>query len=115
MRIVAVVLAGFLTGCAIARGVSDRGSCEFVVYNRTSYALDVRAMRDTTGRSVAASVGTINPGEAITDRAPCALGAVWLRGYTLPVAIGMPARYPYVDGWVDLLPGTKATVWLSYP
>ena len=92
-----------------------RGECEFVVYNRTSYALDVRTMRDTTGRTVAASIGTINPTERISDTAPCSVGAVWVRGYTLPVSIGMPATFPFVDGWIDLEPGVKSSVSLHWP
>jgi hypothetical protein len=75
-----------LSACAIARGRASPQTCEFVVFNRTSHALDVRAMRDTLGRSPSLTLGTLDPGERLSDRVPCDQGAVWIRGYAVPPA-----------------------------
>jgi hypothetical protein len=114
MRIATVLLAGFLGGCA-ARGRSDRGSCEFVVFNRTSYALDVRAMRDTLGRSPTLTLGTLDPGERLSDKAPCEQGAVWIRGYAVPAATWLRTEFSFVDGWSDLTPGERVSISLHWP
>jgi hypothetical protein len=112
----ALVLMAVGTGCAIVRpGRMDRESCEFVVYNRTSYALDIRAMRDTTGRAPTLTLGTLDPGERLSDRVPCDQGAVWIRGYSLPPATWLPARFPYIEAWSELTPGEKPSISLHWP
>lgn len=115
MRLAAVLLAGVLCGCAIARGRADRGSCEFVVFNRTSYALDVRRMRDTLGSTTTLTLGTLDPGERLSDSAPCEQGAVWIRGYAVPAATWLRTEFPFVDGWSDLTPGVRASISLHWP
>ena len=112
----ALVLAAVVSGCAITRSArSDRSLCEFVVYNRTSHALDIRAMRDTLGRAPTLTLGTLDPGERLSDRVPCEQGAVWIRGYALPPATWLPAKFPFIEAWSELAPGEKPSISLHWP
>jgi len=84
--------------------------CEYVVRNATGMALEVRRFEERSLRGV----GTLSPGEQLTESAPCSEGRVYVLGIPLPRQIGVPAGKP-VFGFVDLDPATRAQLTLYWP
>ena len=111
------ITALLATACASHRAdtsVDPADQCWFVVYNRTAYALDVRVLRDATGVG-ARTLGTINPGERLTDWEPCSRTSVLVRGVAVPPQVGGRTEFGYVQGGAELEPGQEVEVWLHFP
>ncbi len=85
-------------------------TCEYVVRNATGLALEVRRFEERSLRGV----GTLNPGEQLTESAPCTEGRVYVLGIPLPRQVGVPTGKP-VFGFVDLDPATRAQLTLHWP
>jgi hypothetical protein len=84
------------------------GRCDFVVFNRTGSALDVRLLRERSTRVL----GALNPGELLTDRVSCAEQYVWISGTPIPMQVGAPVGRS-VYGWAELVRGERAIVSLG--
>ena len=106
-------LALAAAGCAtLPFGERDwiGGRCDFVVFNRTGSALEIRLLRERSTRAI----GALNPGELLTDRVSCAEREVWVRGTPIPAQVGAPVGR-FVYGWAELVRGERAIVSLQWP
>ena len=102
-------------GCAAARhqGREREGvQCEFVVYNRTPHALEIR-MR--ARRLSTIEIGTLNAGELLTHSVPCAVQRVWIGGVPIPSQVGAPVSFRFVQGEVILIEGERVEIPLQWP
>jgi hypothetical protein len=103
-----------VAGCASARPrpsrVTDAETCNYVVRNTTSLALEVRRF----GERSLVGIGTLNPIEQLTESTPCSDGRVYVLGIPLPIQVGAPRGRP-VFGFVDLEPGKNAQLTLYWP
>jgi hypothetical protein len=89
-----------------------QSSCEFIVYNRTPLALEIR-LRVSAGST--APIGMLNPGELLTHSVPCAERSVWIAGVEIPPWIGAPARFGVLQGSADLVAGERVQIDLHWP
>ena len=87
-------------------------SCEFIVYNRTPYALEVRLR---TRRLSTTLIGALNPGELLSYAVPCALGRVWVAGIPIPSQVGARVSFSVVQEQTTLVAGQRAEVALQWP
>jgi len=111
-RYVFVLLA---CGCAAAPHL-ERGRetvrCDFVVYNRTPHALEIRLRAGTLSTT---AIGALNPGELLTYSVPCAVQRVWIRGIPIPSQVGAPVSFRFVQGEVTLIEGERVEIALQWP
>jgi hypothetical protein len=116
-RSLAVLGMTAIIACSRQHANIDAGGeeqCGFAVYNRTEYALDVRLMHDDFGVNTQ-SLGTLNPGERLSDQEPCSAEIVRIRGVPVPRQAGAPTTFRYVQNSAELDPGSVVEVWLHYP
>jgi hypothetical protein len=102
-------------GCATAphRGRErETVRCDFVVYNRTPHALEIR-MR--ARRLSTTEIGTLNPGELLTYSVPCAMQRVWIGGIPIPSQVGAPVSFRFVQGEATLIEGERVEIALQWP
>lgn len=114
MRLAAVLLLALLPGCASRgsprAGLTSEAPCEYVVRNATGMALEIRRFEERQ----LAGVGNLNPGEQISDSAPCSEGRAYVLGIPIPRQVGVPTSRP-VFGFADLEPGKRAQLTLYFP
>ncbi len=89
-----------------------QSTCEFIVYNRTPLALEIR-MRVRAAST--APIGSLNPGELMTHSVPCAERSVWIAGVEIPPWIGAPTRFGVLQGSADLVAGERVQIDLHWP
>jgi hypothetical protein len=83
--------------------------CEFAVFNRSPAALEVRMLvRGTT----MVPIGGLNPGEMLTQRVPCSMERVVVRGTGI-AQVGVLAGS--VHDHAELIPGERVRLALSWP
>jgi hypothetical protein len=116
LKVGAVILSFGLVGASCAtlprRERPRIGSdCEFVVYNRTGHALEIRLLR----KRATTPVGALNPGELLSESISCGEKRVWIGGIAIPAQVGAPIDVGYVLGWADLVRGERAIVSLHRP
>jgi hypothetical protein len=102
-------------GCAAAPHQAREGEtvrCDFIVYNRTPHALEIR-MRARTLSTTA--IGALNPGELLTYSVPCALRRVWIGGIPIPSQVGAPVAFRLVQGQATLIEGERVEIALQWP
>jgi hypothetical protein len=112
---VTCAVAAVVSSCATALhrdGEVGAPSCEFIVYNRTPHALEIR-MR--VRRFSATPIGVLNPGELLTHSVPCAERRVWIRGIPIPSQIGAPVTFGFVQGEEALVEGERVEIALQWP
>ena len=114
MRRAAFAALALASACTAARGqreaLATEAPCAYVVLNATGMALEIRRFEERQ----LAGIGTLNPGEQISDSAPCAEGRVYVLGIPLPRQVGVPTGRP-VFGFADLEPGKRAQLTLHWP
>ena len=114
MRVVAVLTLALVAGCASRgsqrAGLASDAPCEYVVRNATGMALEIRRFEERR----LGGVGNLNPGEQITETAPCNEGRVYVLGIPIPRQVGVPSGKP-VFGFADLEPGKRAQLTLYWP
>ncbi len=86
--------------------------CEFIVYNRTPHALEIR-MRARTLSTTA--IGALNPGELLTYSVPCAVQRVWIGGIPIASQVGASVSFRFVQGEVTLIEGERVEIALQWP
>jgi len=87
-------------------------TCEFIVYDRTPRALEIRLRRNDLSST---PIGTINPGEALTHSAPCSHQRVWVVGVEIPWQVGAALRFGVVYGEAELVEGESVQIPLYWP
>jgi hypothetical protein len=112
--VVAIAALAIVAGCASARPQPARlagaETCNYVVRNATSTALEVRRF----GERSLEGIGTLNPIEQLSESTPCSDGRVYVLGIPVPIQVGAPRGRP-VFGFVDLEPGKNAQLTLYWP
>lgn len=91
---------------------ADAPGCEFIVYNRTPHALEVRL---GVRRLSSSPIGALNPGELLTHSVPCALRRVWIRGIPIPPQVGVPATFRFVEAQGSLAEKERVQIALQWP
>jgi hypothetical protein len=112
VRFLAVLLA---SGCAAApHRASDAPAarCEFAVYNRTPHALEVR-VEARPGSTT--PIGALNPSELLTHAVPCGWRHVWVVGVPIPMQIGGPVSFRFVQAEAALIEGERVEIDLHWP
>lgn len=114
MRGAALAALTLAWACTPVRGrreaLATEAPCAYVVLNATGMALEIRRFEERT----LAGVGNLNPGEQLTESAPCAEGRVYVLGIPIPRQVGVPTGRP-VFGFADLEPGKRAQLTLHWP
>jgi hypothetical protein len=85
--------------------------CELSIYNRTAHALDVRVGHWLTNYSI----GSVNTGEKLSHSVACSDRSVSIIGFAIPESVGAPVRFQWVQDWVDVFPGERASLSLHWP
>jgi hypothetical protein len=86
--------------------------CEFIVYDHTPYALEIR-MRVRAFPTT--PIGALNPGELLTHSVPCAAQAVWIGGIPMPPQLGAPVGFGVLGTAADLVEGERVEIPLYWP
>jgi hypothetical protein len=113
MRVVGAFALALVASCGASRpreALVSSLPCEYVVRNATGMALEIRRFEERQ----LAGIGNLNPGEQITERAPCSEGRVYVLGIPIPRQIGVPTGQP-VFGFADLVRGERAQLTLYFP
>ena len=112
IRVAGAFTLALVCSCASGsrRGLTSDVDCDYVVRNATDIALEVRRFEERR----LGGVGTLNPGEQISDRAPCAEGRVYVLGIPVPRQVGAPTGRP-AFGFADLVRGERAQITLYLP
>lgn len=115
MRRAGLTLLAFVVACGPARpprgaSLASVETCEYVVRNATSMALEIRRFEERR----LAGIGSLNPGEQITESARCAEGRVYVLGIPIPMQVGAPSGKP-VFGFAELESGKRALLTLYWP
>ena len=115
MRGAGAVLLALVVACGPARAprgasLASVETCEYVVRNATNLALEIRRFEERR----LAGIGSLNPGEQLTESARCAEGRVYVLGIPIPRQVGAPAGRP-VFGFADLESGKRAQLTLYWP
>ena len=115
MRLLAgIALLACVAACAPARprtaSLASVEMCDYVVRNATGLALEIRRFEENR----LAGIGSLNPGEQITQSARCAEGRVYVLGVPIPRQVGAPTGRP-VFGFADLESGKRAQLTLYWP
>ena len=111
----AITVALMVIGCATAPAPEPRAvpeSCQFVVYNQTPLALEIRLQV----RAFATTpIGALNPGELLTHAVSCAQQRVWIAGIEIPWQVGAPLRFGVLYGSAELVEGDRVQIALHWP
>jgi hypothetical protein len=111
----ALAVAVMAAGCA-SRPMPDpdfvQRECEFRVINATPTAIEVRLI--TTGYSTR-WIGSLNYGELLTHRVPCAARRVYVMGVEIPWQSGAPRQFGAVYGDAELVEGEVVRIALHWP
>jgi hypothetical protein len=111
----AIAVAVVVASCATGRYREPqrlRKDCEFIVYNRTPLALDIRLRVRALST---ATIGALNPGELLTHAVPCAERRVWIEGREIPWQVGAWLRFGALHGSADLVEGERVSIALHWP
>ena len=111
----AIVVTVSVQGCAT---LPDRGrylaqrSCEFIVYNQTPHALEIRIR---AGAWSTTPIGALNPGELLTHSVACAERTVWIGGIAIPSQVGAAVQFGVVESRAEFVEGDRAEIALRWP
>lgn len=113
LHVAASILAiASLGACATRPKRQTAAQQRCMVTNLTPHALDVRA---AVGGFSPRSIGELNPGELLTESAPCAARWVLVRGIAIPHQVGSPQYFNVVQDLVYLDQRSVTRLTLHWP